>query len=163
MKKKKFAHAASLALAAFSALLLAGCASQPIVAIQKPSASAQTEVLVYRESSFIAGGVSLAVGTGSSAFASLSNAEYVLVNLPAGERDVFVQARSAEATRVRLNLQHGSRVCLRTSSSPSTVAKVALPITLAVTGYHFYLDVVPCPTAEVLSKYKQVAVAYSAN
>ena len=142
---------------------LAGCASQPIVALPKPSALAQAEVLVFRESSFIAGGVSLAVGTGTAAFASLSNSDYVIVNVPSGERDIFVQARTAEPTRLQLKLQHGSRVCLRTSASPSTIAKVALPIALIATGYHFYLDEVPCPSSEELAKYSKVTVAYAAN
>ena len=142
---------------------LAGCSSQPIVAISKPSPTAQAEVVVFRESSFIAGAVSLAVGTGNVAFASISNSEYVSANLPAGEQDIFVQARTADPTRVHLILQRDSRVCLRTSSSPSTLAKVVIPITLIATGYHFYLDEVPCPSAEEFSKYKQVAVSYSAS
>lgn len=142
---------------------LAGCASQPLTAIRKPSPTAQAEVVVFRESSFIAGGVSLTVGTGSSAFASISNSEYVSVNLPTGEQDIFVQARTADPTRVRLALQAASRVCLRTSASPSTLAKVLVPVTLMASGYHFYLDAVPCPSAEELAKYKRVLVTYADN
>lgn len=154
-------HYALLLVSALASL--AGCSSLPIVAIPKPSPMAQAEVVVFRESSFIAGGVSLAVGTGNAAFAAISNSEYVSVNLSAGEQDLFVQARTADPTRVRLTLQPGSRVCLRTSSSPSTLAKVAIPITLIATGYHFFLDEVPCLSAEDFSKYKQVPVNYAAN
>lgn len=142
---------------------LVGCSSLPIVAISKPSPLAQGEVLIFRESSFIAGGVSLVVGTGTKAFASIDNSEYVTANLSAGEQDIFVQARTADPTRLRLTLRNGSRICLRTSSSPSTLAKVAIPITLMITGYHFYLDEVSCPSTEVLSKYKQVPVTYATN
>ena len=156
----KYLHALFLL---FSLALLVGCSSQPIVAIRKPSPTAQAEVVVFRESSFIAGGVSLAVGTGTTAFASISNSEYVSANLPAGKQDIFVQARTADPTRIPLTLQNGSRVCLRTSSSPSTLAKVAIPITLIFTGYHFYLDEVPCPSTDELSKYKQVPVNYVTN
>ena len=152
--------APSLLLAAALALLT-GCASQPLVAIPRPAATAQAEVLIFRESAFIAGGVSLAVGTGASAFAFISNSEYVSALLPVGEHEVFVQARAAEPTKVRLTLLHGSRTCLRTSSSSSTVAKVAVPILLIATGYHFFLDEVPCPSAEELVKYKQVSVNYA--
>lgn len=119
--------------------------------------------MVYRESSFIAGGVSLTVGAGTKAFASISNSEYVSANLSAGEQDIFVQARTADPTRLHLKLQPGSRVCLRTSSSPSTLAKVAIPIALIATGYHFYLDEIPCLSVEELAKYKQVFVSYEAN
>lgn len=142
---------------------LAGCASYPFTAIPMPSPTAQAEVVVFRESSFIAGGVSLTVGTGSSAFANISNSEYVSVNLPTGEQDIFVQARIANPTRVRLTLQPASRVCLRTIASPSTLAKVLVPVILMTTGYHFYLDEVPCPSAEELAKYKQVTVIYAVN
>ncbi|XHS78307.1 hypothetical protein ACFJGW_21760 [Burkholderiaceae bacterium UC74_6] len=142
---------------------LAGCASQPVVAIPEPPSSARAEVLVFRESSFIAGAVSLAIGTNGAAFASLSNSDYVVAELVPGDREIFVQARSAEPTKVQLKLQHGSRVCLRTSASPSTVAKVVVPVTLIATGYHFYLDEVPCPSAEVLAKYKLIPVSYVAG
>lgn len=147
----------------FAVASLAGCASQPVVAISKPSPSARAEVLVFRESSFIAGGVSLAVGTNGAAFASLSNSDYVVAELAPGDREVFVQARSAEPTRVQVKLQHGARTCLRTSASPSTVAKVAVPIALIATGYHFYLDEVPCPSSEELAKYKRIPVSYLAG
>jgi hypothetical protein len=143
--------------------LLAGCASLPLTTISKPSPTAQAEVVIFRESSFIAGAVSLAVGNGTSAFAYIANSEYVSVNLPTGEQDIFVQARTADPTRVRLILQPASRVCLRTSASPSTLAKVLVPVTLMATGYHFYLDEVTCPSAEELAKYKQVFITYAEN
>ncbi|MFG6468006.1 hypothetical protein [Roseateles sp. BYS87W] len=141
---------------------LAGCAGQPLVALPTPSPEARAEVLVYRESAFIAGGVSLAVGSPGGAFAALSNADYVVAGMAAGVREIFVQARSAEPTRVTVNLQPGARVCLRTSASPSTLAKVLVPVTLIATGYHFYLDEVPCPSADVLANYKRVPVTYAA-
>ena len=59
-----------------------------------------------------------------------------------------------------LTVRKDGVTCLRTSSSPSTYAKVVVPIVLMVTGYHFYLDEVPCPADEVLAKYKDVEVAY---
>ena len=153
----RFAYLSCIAFA----VALAGCSSLPVVAIPKPSASARAEVLVFREPSFIAGAVSLAVGTNGAAFASLSNSDYVVAELPPGEQEVFVQARTAEPTRVRVSLKHDTRTCLRTSASSSTVAKVAIPVALMATGYHFYLDEVPCPSAEELAKYKLVPVSYA--
>jgi|GEM_PF-1683416 len=144
-----------------AAALLAGCASQPVVPIAKPSPSARAELLIFRDASFIAGGVSLAVGTGASAFASLSNGDYVIAAFPPGDREVFVQARTAQPTRLQVKLQHGARVCLRTSASPSTLAKAAVPVALIATGYHFYLDEVPCPTTEGLAKYQLIPVTYA--
>lgn len=120
-------------------------------------------MLVYREFALTAGGVGLAVGTGKSAFAYLSNSEYVVAELNQGEHEIFVQARSAEPSKVRVVLKAGDRVCLRTSASLGTLAKVVIPIALIATGYHFHLDEVPClPTSE-LAKYKEVAITYGAN
>jgi hypothetical protein len=116
--------------------------------------------LVFRESAFAAGGVGLTVGVGSVAYANIGNAEKVRAVLSAGEHELFVQARSAEPTKVRISLKKDSVVCLRTSSSPDTYAKVAVPIALMATGYHFYLDQVPCPAASELAKYTDVPVAY---
>lgn len=143
-----------------SLLLLAGCASNPIFPLAKPSQSQQAEVIVFRESAFAAGGVTLTVGANGKAFANLSNSDKVRALLPAGDHEIFVQARSAEPTRVTISLTTGSLVCLRTSSSPSTYAKVIIPITLIATGYHFYLDQVPCPPDAELAKFTNVAVTY---
>jgi hypothetical protein len=79
---------------------------------------------------------------------------------PAGEQEIFVQARSAEPTKVRITVEKSSPVCLRTSANPNTYAKVVIPVTLILTGYHFYLDQVPCPSPEELAKYKDVSVTY---
>jgi hypothetical protein len=141
-------------------LFLAGCASNLTFPLTKPSQSQQGDVIVFRESAFAAGGVTLTVGANGKAFANLGNSDKVLALLPAGDHEIFVQARSAEPTRVTISLTAGSLVCLRTSSSPSTYAKVIIPITLIVTGYHFYLDQVPCPPDAELAKYTNVTVTY---
>lgn len=142
------------------ALTLAGCASAPVRSLSRPQPGAAGEVLVYRESAFAAGAVGLTVGRGENAFAVLSNGEKVRAHLPAGEHEIFVQARSAEPSKVRVSVKPGATICLRTSSSPGTYAKVLVPITLIATGYHFYLDEVPCPAAPELAKYKDVQVTY---
>ena len=140
--------------------LLVGCASAPVTPLSRTSADSQGEVIIYREYAFAAGGVGLAVGTKNAVFANINNDEKVRALLPVGAQELFVQARSAEPTKLTVNVQKSSPVCLRTSASPNTYAKVAIPITLIVTGYHFYLDEVPCPSSEVLGKYKDVVVTY---
>lgn len=141
-------------------LSLIGCASTPVSSLPRPTDDAQGEVLVFRESAFAAGGVGLTIGVDGVAYANISNAEKVRAMLTAGDHEIFVQARSAEPTKVRISLPKGSVVCLRTSSSPSTYAKVVVPLVLIATGYHFYLDQVPCPTASELAKYTNVPVTY---
>jgi len=141
-------------------LALAGCASTPTQPLAEPPAQARGEILVYRESAFAAGGVSLSVGVDGRRFVNLDNAELARARLPAGTHEVLVQARSAEPTRVTVQLEAGQTVCLRTSASPGTYAKVAVPIALIATGYHFYLDALPCPAPAELAKYKEIPVAY---
>lgn len=139
---------------------LAGCASAPVSPLTRPGTESQGEVIVFREYAFAAGGVGLAVGANNSAFASIGNDEKVRAAFPLGSQEFFVQARSAEPTKLLVNVQKESPVCLRTSASPSTYAKVAVPIALIATGYHFYLDEVPCPAKEELAKYRDVPVTY---
>lgn len=143
-----------------AALALGGCASVPVTSLARPSMDAGGEVLVYRESAFAAGRVGLTVGVSGSAFAILGNSEKVRVMLPAGEHEIFVQARSADPSKARVTVQKGGTVCLRTSSNSDAYLKALIPITLAVTGFHFYLDKVPCPPEEELAKYKDIAVTY---
>lgn len=146
-------------LLAFAALMTA-CSSLPLQTLKEPPKDARAQVLVFRENAMAASLVSLTVGVNGQAFAMLGNDDKVSVALPPGPADVFVQARSAEPTRVRVDLAHGSTVCLRTSANPSAFAKALVPIALMTKGYHFYLDQVPCPAEDVLSRYKSVPVAY---
>lgn len=153
-------HHLSVLVVTVSTALLGACSSAPIHPVVRPAGEMQGELIVFREAAFAAGAVGLAVGTSGKAFASIGNSEKVRVALPVGKHEVFVQARTAEPTRVQVDVGRGGVVCLRTSSSPSTYAKVVVPIALMVTGYHFYLDEVPCPATEELGKYKDVAVIY---
>lgn len=143
-----------------AALLLAGCASTPVSPLPRAAPDAQGEVVVFRESAFAAGGVDLTVGVGSVAYANIGNTEKVRALLPPGDHEIFVRARSSDPTKVRISLQKGAVVCLRTSSNPNTLAKVLVPVVLIATGYHFFLDEVPCPSADQLVKYKDVSVSY---
>ena len=140
--------------------LLASCASAPVLSLPRPPTDAQGRIIVFRESSFIAGSVSLAVGVNSQAFALVSNSEKVSAVLPVGRHEVFVQARSAEPTRVRVNVASGSTVCLRTIARSSTLVRVLVPITLMASGYEFLLEEVKCPSTDQLTRFKDVVVTY---
>ena len=147
-------------LAAAAALLLTSCASTPIAPLPRPAADTQGEVIIFREYAFAAGGMGLKVGADDKVFAMLDNNEKVRASFPTGSHEYFVQARSAEATRLRIDIRKGATVCLRTSASSDTYLKVVVPVTLMLTGYHFYLSQIPCPPPEELAKYKDVEVSY---
>jgi hypothetical protein len=115
---------------------------------------------VYRESAFIAGGVALTVGAGGRAFANLGNSDKVRVQLTAGQHEIYVQARSAESTKILVNIKRGETICLVTSVSSNTYARIIVPNSLTATGYQFSLHRAPCPGKEELAKYKDTPVTY---
>lgn len=147
-------------LGLLAVLALAGCASTPVAPLAQPAAGTEGEVIVFREYAFAAGGVGVTVGAGGSGFVVLANDQKVRARVPAGEYEIFAQARTAEPSKVRIQVAKGETVCLRTSANPNTFGKVLIPPVLMLTGYHFYLDRVPCPTEAELAKYKDVAVTY---
>ena len=141
-------------------LALFACASVPVQPLMRPTADKQGEVVVYRESAFAAGAVGLTVGVDGKSVAYLDNTEKVRLLLPAGPHSIFVQARSAETTRVTVRVAPGASVCLRASANSNTYLKIIVPITLINSGYNFHLDPVRCPSAEELAKYKDIPVTY---
>lgn len=141
-------------------LALCACASAPVQTLVRPPADTQGEIVVFRESAFAAGAVGLAVGVNGKPVAYLDNTEKVRLLLPAGPHSLYVQARSAEPTRVTVQVAPGTSVCLRTSANSNTHLKIIVPITLMTTGYHFHLDPVRCPSADELAKYKDNPVTY---
>jgi hypothetical protein len=147
-----------LAIAFLSVLF--GCASAPTSPLPRSSADSQGEVIIFREHAFAASLVDVVVSSGESRIAVLSNNQKASVALPLGPVDIAVQARSAQPTKAQVLVKKETPVCLRTSASPSTYPKAVVFPVLIVTGYHFYLDEIPCPPPAELSKYKDVPVVY---
>jgi hypothetical protein len=143
--------------------LLAGCVSPAVVPLPIPDPAASAEVLVFRAYAFNAGGVTLSVGIGGQVFARLDNTEYVVATVPAGSVSVFVQARSAEATVVNLELKPKARTCLLTEAAGSNLAKVLFPPLLMASGYRFSLSEVACPDAAELGTYQKIDVQYRSS
>jgi hypothetical protein len=141
-------------------LILSACTSAPMLPLTRLTGEMQGEIFVYRESAFAAGGLAVNIGVNGKSFAKLSNSEFVRAQLPVGKHDIFVQARTAEASKVSITVAQNKPLCLRTSASSSTYVKVAVPMALMLTGYHFYLEEVSCPSKDELAKYKEVLVTY---
>lgn len=149
---------ASMLLAAAS---LCGCASMPVEPLARPAPGASAELLVYRVSTFAAGGVTAAVGTAGHAFAHLDNGEYLIAQMTPGEREIFVRARSAAPNTLRMSLRPGERTCVRVVADIGALATALSASTLPSSGYRFQADVVPCPTAAGLAAYKAVQIPYT--
>lgn len=88
--------------------------------ISRPSIDLQSEVLFFRESAFIAGGVPLTVGADGAAFAEVRNGHLVRALLAAGEHEIFVQARSAEPTKLQVVARAGSTILDQYTETPVT-------------------------------------------
>lgn len=144
-------------------VLTAACSSLPVLPLSAPAAANRAEVIIYRVYALNAGGVSLAVGTGTQAFAKLDNTEYVVALVPPGSHPFFVQARNAQPTMLALELKPGDRVCLKTEADLGNLGKMLLPPLLIASGYRFTLEQVPCPSEDEFAKYKQVNVEYRPN
>jgi len=149
-----------VALLFAASLSLLGCSAMPIAPLSRTPPDGAGEVIVFREPAFLAGGLTLAVGVDATAFANIGNGEQVVAALPVGDHEIFVRTWTAEPTKLRIKVQPGARLCLRTTANPSTAAKVVVPVVLMTTDYRFFLDPVPCPAAGELAKYKLVPVTY---
>lgn len=160
--KKATTFAFTLALAA-----LAGCASAPSMTpppdkvLSRPLNEAGATVIVFRESAMAARFVGLTVGVNGKPFANLDNEEKLRVTLPANEEQkVFVQARQAKPTELKLTLEPGAVVCLHTQADADAFVKALVPLALMQSGYGFSLKQVPCPSDSDLASYKEVPVNY---
>ena len=122
-------------------LLLAGCASIPLVSPKMPDVSNRAEIVIFRKSAFNAGGVGLSFGADEQAITTLGNADYASIFFASGTYKFFVRARSAEPTVLNLTLKTGDRRCLKTVPDSGNLAKAAVPIFLMASGYRFLLGI----------------------
>jgi hypothetical protein len=143
-------------------LLLSGCASMPLVSPKMPDASNRAEVIVFRESAFNAGGVSLTFGANGQALVYLSNAEFASIHLEPGTYRFFVRARSDDPATLDLTtLKANDRRCFKTYANPLNVAKNFVPFgRLLIKDPAFIVQEVECPPSEELAKYSRVTVEY---
>ena len=150
----------SVSILVLTLLLLPGCASMPLVPPKMPDASNRAEVIVFRESAFNAGGVSVTFGSDEQAFVKLSNAEYASIFLAPGAYVFFVRARNGDPAVLTQTLKTGDRRCLKSVANPINLARAAVPILMMVNGYSFLLEEAPCLSNEELAKYARVNVEY---
>lgn len=139
---------------------LTGCSSKPISRLQAPDPSSRAEIVVYRESSFNAGGVPVSFGADGETYATLSNDEYTSIYFRPASYNFFVRARTADPTILKLDLKSAERRCLKTIADPVNLGKVLVPILLMSSGYRFRLEEVKCPEKD-LAKYSFIKIEYN--
>lgn len=143
---------------------LSGCMSMPVESLKKPAPEKAAELLIFRTSSFFAGGVTAAIGIKNTAFVHLDNKEYAVVQLPEGDHEIFVRARSAQPNVIPTKLQAGQKTCMRIrADAADTISNMRIPSGLLRNGYSFIPFIIECPDETVLKSYKLIPVNYVAN
>lgn len=159
-------HKLSLAMVCVA---LSGCMSMPVESLKKPAPEKAAELLITRSPSFFAGGVTAAVGTQYKAFVHLDNREYAIIQLPAGDHEIFVRARTAAPISLDVTLKAGQRTCMRIRADDADTASKTIgllarirPGSLLTEGYFFIPYLIDCPEDEkFFSAYKQVKIQYA--
>lgn len=141
-------------------LFLAGCTPVKLTRLQAPEESQRSEVLVFRESSFNAGGIGMVFGSDGNDYVSLSNDQYAQLQFRPGSYNFFVRSTQGDKPFV-LPMALGAREsrCLKAYANPANLGKAVLPVAYLL-GNTFLLEQVNCPTKEELAKYGAVAVEY---
>jgi len=140
--------------------VLASCTPARLSRLQLPDESQRSEVLVYREPAFNAGGVSMVFGAEGKDYVSLWNGEYALMYFLPGAYNFFVRSNQADQPFfLPVSLSTNDKKCIKAYPTPANIGKVLLPFI-----YHFsntfLLEEVSCLSEGELSKYSAVSVEH---
>ncbi len=144
------------------ALLLAACTPARLTRPKMPSDAERAEVLIYRESSILAGLSSLIFGANQQDYLVLRNGTYAQLFLSPGTYEFFVRSEGADQpARLPMTLGANSRTCLKGYANPSNVAKSLFFWPAYYLGSTFLLEATACPSSETLATYSRVDVQYA--
>ena len=113
------------------------------------------DLLVYRESAFQAGAVSLYIGKNDEYFLELANDEYGQVKIDAGKYVIQAKASGSPSSEIAIELKTNQTICLASKPNPEMLGAIAIPLVANMVPT-FVLEQVTCPSEEVLNKFKRV-------
>lgn len=143
-----------------AAASLTACAPAHISQLRKSTGSGNSEVLVYREYAFNAGGASLIFGIDKNDLVELYGDRYSILRLPVGEHTFFARSNGGDQPfSLQLQVKANERTCIKAFPNPANFAKSLMPIS-HLFGNSFLLERSACPTKEELAKFEQVLVTY---
>ena len=139
----------------FSLVIVSGCTtlSKDVQLVTKGSDT--SEVVVFREGAFHAGGVSLYVGKNDKYFLKLRNDQYGKFTINAGKYTLQAKADASPASELGVNLSSGDTVCLKGEPNPDSLAAIIIPFAGNMIPT-FILKEVDCPSQDELSGYVNV-------
>jgi len=134
------------------AVIAVGCSPMRAMKLETPPATERADVLVYRESAFNAGGITMVFGADKADLLELGNNTYVEIPLRAGEHELFVRSTQADQPfALKTSLAPADRKCFRGYPNPSNIGKAILLPMAYLMGNTFLLEEVACPAPEVLA------------
>ena len=134
-------------------VLVSACASVSTDVRLTHDGVPQAELLVFRESLFLASAVGLYFGESGKYFFVLDNDEYARVKIDAGAHIFQAKAHASPAFELKVNVEAGKTTCIKGHANSAAAGALLIPfIGNAVSS--FVLEQVECPNDKVLERYK---------
>ena len=114
-----------------------------------------SELLVYRESGFMAGAVDAMFGENNKYFMELANGEFARFKIDSGEHTFQVDVDGAPEFELKVALTPDSMTCIKVESNPDLGGAALIPLLANLTP-NFIMSEVKCPTIEYLKDYQLV-------
>lgn len=142
-----------------------GCTPIQITPIEAPELTNRAEIVIHRESQFVASAVNMIFGANGNDYVKLSGGKYASIYLKPDSYEFFVRSDQADTPYVlNLELAANEVVCLRSfvSSSAAGVAILAGPIGYLVARKYstFNVEKSECLSDDELDKLKIRTVNY---
>lgn len=141
---------------------LAACTPAHLTKLPAPT-SESSELIIYREAAFNAGGAKLVFGANDSDYASLWNEQYTKTLIQPGSYKFYVRSTGADQPFIiPITIEPRKRLCLKAFPNPVNIAKVFF-FPAYYFGNTFLLEQVNCLSVTELSQYSLVEVAYTSE
>lgn len=114
-----------------------------------------SELLVYRESGFMAGAVDALFGKNNMYFIELSNGEFGRFKIDSGKHTFQVDVDGAPEFELEITLLADSKACVKIESNPKLAGASLIPLVANLTP-NFIMSEVPCSAISNLGEYKLV-------
>ncbi|WP_339676512.1 hypothetical protein [uncultured Zhongshania sp.] len=139
-----------------SLVALSGCTTLSKDYVLVTEGNDTSQLLVYRESSYQAGAVSLYVGEGDKYFLKLRNDQYSVIEINSGNHILQAKADASPASILEITLPPGETKCVASKPNQEMLGAVMIPI-IANMVPSFLLEEKACPTPEILAGMENVS------
>lgn len=139
-----------------SLIVLSGCTTLSGDYVLVTEGSETSKLLIYRESAFQAGAVSLYVGEGDHYFLKLRNDQYSVLEINSGNHVLRAKADASPASTLGIYLAPGDTACIASKPNRKMLGAALIPI-IANMVPSFLLEEKECPTSKVLAEMEDVS------